>query len=388
MNAWGLSAVVGAMLAPLALPTHAQLGNFLERVLPPALQGSAPGAARDAGVPGIVPRNSPSAAMAGGAPPPIRHKDVIAELQPDRECKRPQERFNVVEKAVEYGGTAASLRLEHLIRSDFRRDDLTKEDREMLRYLAHTTVWLPVEVENRLGDAFDLTSRQAQGSGTEIDSNPAERVEARIAQLLGAVQDFPGKIKLVVDAGMHDGAVARFGGVILFSEPFATAMSQTPGSGDLILAHELSHIYKRHAIKQMQFQLLSTDEGWDLARKILQRAMRGASFDPIRDGMFVVTTVPQLIGFVRSVQLQFSREQELEADACAVIWLRAVSADPARAWDAFVASMAGQPSQAGGYASSHPPTAEREANFKNKVEGRSVGVKAPSRRPVRPPARQ
>ena len=386
MNAHNLSVTLAASMALLVGPAQAQFGGLLDKVLPPVLRGVAPETPPNGKAPPVVPRDTPSAAIAGGAAPAARHKNVTAELQPDRECKRPQERFNIFEKAVEYGGTEASMRLEQLIRSDFRRSELTKEDREMLQYLARTTVWLPVEVESRLGDAFALTSRHPQQEAdNELDRGEQQAViEKRIDQLRGAVPDFPGRIKLVVNPQMPDGAQARFGGLIELSTPFLQAISQDPANGDLVLAHELSHVYKRHAIKQMQFQMLSTDEGWDLARKVLQRATHGASIDPIRDGMFMVTTVPQLIAFVRSVQLQFTREQEFEADACAVVWLRAIGVDPARAWDAFIASMATSSSEPGSYASSHPPTAEREANYKNKVAGRtSVAGKTSSRRAPR-----
>ncbi len=369
MNGLRLAVVVGAMLLALSAPAQAQLGGFLDKVLPPALRGGATDANPASNAPAGVPRDAPSAASATGAPSALRRKDVTAELQPDRECKRPQERFNIAEKVVEYGGTEARLRLERLISSDFRYDELTQEDREMLQYLARTTVWLPVEVESRLGSLFDLTSGRAnERGGNELDRGEwQDKIEKRADQLRAAVPDFPGRIKFTLSPDLPDGAQARFGGVIQLSTPFLQAISANQVNGDVVLAHELSHVYKRHAIKQMQFQLLSTDEGWDLARKVLQRALRGASVDPIRDGMFVMTTVPQIFGFVRSMQLQFTREQEFEADACAVVWLRAIDADPTRAWEAFVATMVGTASQPSSYARSHPPTGEREANYRNKV---------------------
>lgn len=338
--------------------SHAQLGDLLKKLAPTgAGRPQAPDQAASAGqleTQSLITRKSP--------------QEIELELAPDRQCNRPQERFNIAEKLVEFGGAEAALRLHRLIESDFKFDDISPEDRRMLRYLAQTTVWLPVEVETKLGALFDLAS-SASGGGdqelTPLEKDSLEEVQAHTAKFRALTTDFPGDISLKLNPELGDGAFAKFGGRIQLSRNMLQTMSERPAGADLLLAHEMAHVYKRHAIKHLQFSLLSSREGWELGKKVLQRAQRGTQVDIFRDGLFTLTVVPQLISFVRGLQLKFNQEQELEADACAALWLRAAQQDPARAWreyrEAFAASLGSAGPES--YASSHPTTEQRESNF-------------------------
>ena len=372
----GRGAAGAAVCAALASgPACAQFGDFIK-----ALQGAGKAASQaDAGVErntrnsellpsvtggsGTGQTNAATATASGKRPgaQPRQAGDMIA----DRQCSKPEERFNVMEKAAEYGGTEATLRLERLVKSDYKYDALTPDDRKMLQYLATTTIWVPVELETKLAGAFDaMSSKDAKEQQTELLARRRDAVEARLNRLKGAVSDFPTAIRVVVTDQLSDGAAAKFGGVIVIAQSFTESMSEHVEGGDLVLAHELSHTYKRHPIKKLQFELLSSREGWDLGKKVLGRAIRGATFNPIEDGVFLVRTVPQLVSFVRSVQLVYSQEQELEADACAVLWLRATGDDPAKAWSEFVKNFASADSD---YAKTHPATTLRAANFNTKI---------------------
>ncbi len=360
----------------LALPAQAQLLELLKNLAPTA-----------AGIPAKPAEPAASAALntlstANSKTPEAaaRKAQIEIELAPDRQCKKPQEKFNIAEKLMDYGGSEAALRLERLIASDFKYDDITKEDRELLRYLAQTTVWVPVELEARLGSAFDLVSSRGGDALTPVEEDAFKDVQGQLGKFRALTTDFPADPKLRMNPELADGAFAKFGGLIQISRTMLQTMSERPAGADLLLAHELAHVYKRHAVKRMQFELLSSRDGWELAKKVLQRANRGASFDPLRDGLFAVTVVPQLIAFVRNLQLNFSSEQELEADACAAHWLKAAGQNPTLAWNEFRDSMAASGGNEQGYARTHPPTAEREANFIIKVTAKP----APPPRPPKP----
>jgi len=376
--------LIAALLAAATPAAQAQLGGLLEKLVPPALRAS------DAAPPppGAVPAaGTQSQVLAGEAPPVGPRKDIRPEMQPDADCSRPQERFNVAEKLAEYGGAEATLRLQRLIETDYRYSDLKPEDREMLQYLARTTVWVPAEVETKLGQVFTGAGRFF-GGGTdkpsELDQAALAEIEGRLNRLRGTVTDFPGTITLRVNKQLADGAYARFGGVIELSERFLAGLTEAPQAADFLLAHELSHVYKRHAMKHLQFTLISTDEGWELGRKLLQRAQRGLAVDPVRDGLFMFTTVPQLVEFVRGLQLKFGREQELEADACSKVWMGGIGVDPFAAWDAYRVTLGANSDQSDRYVASHPSDAEREARFKRPPGPPKKGDPAAGKRPRKP----
>lgn len=351
------------LLSPSA--SQAQVGELFRRLLP-GLGASAPAPGSPAAT---------EAASAQAAPvKPI--KDIRSEMAPDTQCNRPRERFNIGEKLAEYGGAVAALRLQRLISSDFQFADLKPEDHQMLRYLAQTTVWLPAEAETKLGAIYDgATGLFGFGrSVDELDRLAMDDIEQRLNRLRGIVSDYPADIRLTLDKDLKDGAFARFGGVIQLSKRFLNGLSDASTGADFLLAHEVSHIYKRHAMKSLQFMLISSGEGWDLAKKILQRAQRGMEIDPIGDGVFLFTTIPRLIEFVRSVQLHFGRDQELEADSCSTVWLKGIPTDPIDAWNNYHAKLGVNTS----YSVEHPSTEEREARFKRKVANAPVAPAAPS----------
>ena len=370
------NATLGCAALVLAVPAHGQLGGLLDKIIPPGLRASDAANAPPAPTPSkpdtTVAPGTTSAVLAGEAPPVGPKKNIEPEMQPDINCNRPRERFNIGEKVLDYGGTAAALRLERLVQTDYKYSDLKPEDEAMLKYLAQTTVWVPPGIESRLGSIYTLaTGRFGSGNKlSELEQAALQTVEARLKVLKGAVADFPADIQLSVDKSLPDGAFSKFGGVIQISERFLTGgLTERPEGGDFVLAHEMSHVYKRHAVKDMQFKLISSNEGWDLTRKVLQRAQRGLALDPIADGLFVLGTVPKLIDFVRSMQLKFNRDQELEADACSTVWLKDIGVDPIAAWDAYRATVGANADNPASYSASHPTTPEREARFKRKAAG-------------------
>lgn len=375
------AALLAASLC-LALPAQAQFLELLKNLAPTAAGIPAKPAESAAS----APLNTLSTANSSSTSAAARKAKIESELAPDRQCNRPKEKFNIIEKLTDYGGSEATLRLERLIASDFKYDDLSKEDREMLRYLAQTTVWLPVELESKLGSAFDLAASRGGDELTPIEEDAFKEVQAQLDKFRALTTDFPAETKLRMNPELADGAFAKFGGLIQISRNMLQTMSERPAGADLLLAHELAHVYKRHAVKRMQFELLSSRDGWELAKKLLQRAQRGASFDPLRDGWFAITVVPQMISFARELQLNFSSEQELEADACAAHWLKTAGLNPTLAWNEFRDSMAASASGGNeqGYGRTHPPTAEREANFVVKLKGKPPAATAAATAPIKP----
>jgi Zn-dependent protease with chaperone function len=343
------------ILVCCALGTGSAHAQFSLKDLTDRLQSAGNPSPRPAADPQAIAKASPVKA----------NPAVASEMAPDINCSRPRERFNVAQKIVDFGGQAATLRMERMLASDFAFTDLKPEDKEMLRYIAQTTVWVPAEVESKLGGLYE-TGGGLLGFGrakpTDDEQSALDAIEARLNKLRTAVSDYPAEIYLRLDKTLADGAFARFGGLILLSPRFLNSLEDTDQGASFLLAHEVSHVYKRHALKRIQFLLISSDEGWSLTKDLLGRAMRGSELS-VKDAIFAVTTVPKLLDFVRGVQISFGKDQELEADACSVVWLQAIQVPPAQAWSAYK-SVLGESSS---YATEHPTSAERERRFLGKA---------------------
>lgn len=380
--------IAAVLLACAALPCAAQLPE-LPFKLPSFLQGAASAPAQNEPSPppaAAKPQLAPKSALerAGTGQSAVKASPAaLSDLKPDIDCSRPQEGFDVVAKVVEYGGENARRRLDRLVATDFRYDDLTPEDRAMLKYVAYTTVWVPPALESKIGSVY---SALAAGPGDESYSPSARRSQERIVLLKQQVADFPGEIKLLVRKDMPSGAAAQAGGLISIAQGFVSDLEAQPSARDLILAHELSHVYKRHSLKEIQYQLVSTSAGFSIAKRLLGRSMQGGGGNMLVEALGSVQLGFELVSFVRGLQIRFSRDQELEADACAAVWMKRAQMDTNDAWKAFE-TVAASPGQAGSYFEQHPSSAERRARFvaATKRQGAPAAPNKPAAAAAQPP---
>jgi len=347
---------------PIAIPGASQMKGLLSNMLAPAASAPAPTAAP-----------APAQAGQGGGALVLKASpQALNELQVDRLCLKVEERFDVWEKAAEYGGVQAQLRLNALLASNFEHADLTQADKDLLRYLAYTTVWVPASVESGIGTAWATLSSagndgKAEPSGRS-QRKALQRLNERLTAMRSGIDGFPGGARLVLDNDLRDGAFARVGGIVVVSPRFLSLMDEKDAVRDVVLAHELSHLYKRHTIKELQYKLVSSSAGWKIARKALARvspsSAGGAAM--LRDGLGYGILVADLVSFMRGNQIDYSREQELEADACAMQWLGRMDISPREAWQAFAGILAYSSASQGhetSYESLHPSPAERDANI-------------------------
>lgn len=290
-------------------------------------------------------------------------KKAEDELKPDRTCSRPLEKFDILAKAAEYAGVEAQLRLKRFTTSDFKYADLTPEDKKLLNYLAVTTMWVPLGIELYVARAYDAVTGKKE-TLLPMQAPSKARMEGTLILLRSQVVGFPGNVRFEVNQTVADGVFAQLGALITTSPAFLDLMDLNTDARDLLLAHELSHVYKRHRLKQLQTRLAATPEGFELARKLMGMSM-DQSANPVASLTFLATAGPKLVAFYREADLKFSREQELEADACAAIWLQRAGIDRCAAWRGFVMIAP----KDGAYAPTHPTNAEREENYMRKLDG-------------------
>lgn len=349
-----------ALCTLIAMPADADLLDTFKKWIP--IPGSSPPA----------PEVSESVANAPVVQPP---KDYQSEMAADRNCSRPRDKFNVADKIADYGGTAATLRLQRLITTDFQYSDLKPEDKQMLQYIAQTSVWVPPEVEDKLAAVYDKSKGffKREAPLNELEELAFDDVRKRLERVRETVPEYPSEIRLKVDHELKDGAFARFGGLIQISDRFLNGLGDAGAGADFLLSHEVSHVYKRHSIKGIQFTLISSSEGWNLAKQVL-RGVPGIGnqgsdmFREVKDIVTGLGAIPALMEYVSSVQINFTKDQELEADACSVEWLRALKVEPKKAWADYQDILGANST----YDALHPSTAQRKASFDNRVDQKAV----------------
>jgi hypothetical protein len=328
--------------------------------------------------PAAGPALSASAVAAAASGALMTNPAAEDELKPDRSCSRPLEKFDIMDKALDYGGTTAQLRLQRLISSDFKYSDLTPDDKKLLHFIAETTIWVPLDVETYLARAYEKTAGKAPAL-KPIQKAAVEEDRERLKLFRDQVLGLPGDIRFEVRNDLSDGAYAELGALIVTSPTFLTLMEENPQARDLVLSHELSHVYKRHRLKQLQSRMVSSASGFDLAKKLMNSSPSQASTNPIYMVTFAATTGPALWDFYQQADLAFTKDQEYEADACAAIWMKRAQVDPCAAWRGFVKIAP----KDGAYAETHPTTEEREENYR-RLNGAACAVAAPTKTSAEP----
>lgn len=298
-------------------------------------------------------------------------KLAINDLQTDIQCEQVTEDRDIWGRAMRYGGEEAKARLRTFISSDFEHADLTPADREFLRYLAYTTVWVPSDVEVALGKLYLKLAGAMDDEDTRIRIVRMQQdSQHRTDSLIKKIHGFPGEATVMHDKDIKDGAVARVGNLIVVSQTFLLKMDASEEIRDFVLAHELSHLYKRHTIKELQYRLISSAEGWELAKELLaqfksSQALQSKDvFDIIDETISFAARAEELYQFFASQQLTYSQEQELEADACGLRWLANEGVDTFKVWHEFEEMLVhDKPEYDGpGYVDYHPTSEARKIN--------------------------
>lgn len=204
---------------------------------------------------------------------------------------------------------------------------------------------LPPSVDRQLGEA---AARQLALSGQVLREGPAaEAVRILGARLVAAAGPQPFAFRFEVLRHPAVNAFAAPGGlVVVHTGLLAEAASPDELAG--VLAHEVTHVLRRHSLRQLLFQvgLFTT-----------LRLMVGVP-DGVGDA---------LAGVLADLSaLRFSRDQEREADEGAVALL-ARARLPADGLVDFFERLARRGSQPPALLSTHPPSAERAASLRRLI---------------------
>jgi beta-barrel assembly-enhancing protease len=207
---------------------------------------------------------------------------------------------------------------------------------------------MPTSIDTQIGQQVH---QQLAASGGILKDGPAvDAVRATSERLLAHLpnRDFPFRFEVVNDASVN--AFAAPGGLVVVHTGLlakATSVDQLAG----VLAHEITHVTRRHSLRQMVFDLgLTTSLRWLFG---------------VPDGVAVTLagTAANLSG------LKFSREQETEADSGGVELLQKARL-PTSGLRSFIAELAGEPGGIPAFLSTHPADEERSAMLEKLIAER------------------
>lgn len=206
------------------------------------------------------------------------------------------------------------------------------------------TPLIPTSWETALGES--VVQQLAPADRRCADSRLRDSVDGIVARLAAARPDSPYRVHVtVVDGPVFNAFAAPGGQIVLFRKMLQSAERPEELAG--VLAHEMQHIYRRHAMKA-------------LVRDLSIAAIVGAVFGDITGiGALAVAAGRTL------TTLHYSRETETEADMEGLRLLQAARIDPA-GMVRFFETLKKHTGDAGlpAYLSTHPDTEQRLAEMK------------------------
>ena len=203
---------------------------------------------------------------------------------------------------------------------------------------------IPTSWETALGES--VVQQLAPIDRQCADGRLKDSVDGIVARLAAARPDSPYRFHVtVVDGPVFNAFAAPGGQIVVFRKMLQSAENPEELAG--VLAHEMQHIYHRHAMKA-------------LVRDLSIAAIVGAVFGDITGiGALAVTAGRTL------TTLHYSRETESEADREGLRLLQAARIDPA-GMVRFFETLKKQTDASGlpAYLSTHPDTEQRLAEMK------------------------
>lgn len=249
-----------------------------------------------------------------------------------------------------------------------------KKQFDDLRVLARQKVWLPVAGERKVGEWMDQKYRKESliVEPSELPRSLRPRFETAQRVLDGVVAtlpaDNPYTFTLAATRADESNASISPGGFVYITTGMLQDKTLDRDDLALRLSHEVAHLTRRHALKELQVKMVDALE----VGKGLKPLMEFTG-DPTR-GM------ETLFGTVKATELMFQRfdqVQELEADACgAYLLVRQPGVDAKGAVKRFATARAGTGGQ--GWDVSHPAPEERERVMTAQLEpaARTGGTQA------------
>lgn len=213
-------------------------------------------------------------------------------------------------------------------------------------------------IEAEYGVGADMAAVVRARTGVEADPALQALLDRIVRDLAGVVRNRLHRFEVGVVGDEQPTAYALPGGFIFVTAALADLCGRDRDELGFVVAHEMAHVIRRHAVN----------------RVLRQTAWSAASM--MTPGRGVVAPWLRQVG-IAWLERAYSREQEFEADALAVLMTRAGGFDPYGAMRLFERFRRLEPAGAarlGAYLSTHPRVDDRMAALRPRLAaGRARG---------------
>lgn len=253
----------------------------------------------------------------GNSPTKVKDIDEVFSLSArefDPSCKSMIEPFGTTDSLLSLGKLGAKLAINNAS-ARYGFGGQAMDLRGTLRLAGKNLNWLPMEAERMLGERMHA-DMVADFLDPERKANKAavSRANQIMQTLLASVkEEMPYKFQIDVRKASGN-AQALPGGFLVIDRDLVT-LPKNEDKAYFALAHELAHVLQRHETRALQARMTDSVDSLDGLRKLI-------------DG--VNSTPGNVMAYSNEIMTRFvvfSKEQEMQADACAVRLLDAALHD-------------------------------------------------------------
>lgn len=250
----------------------------------------------------------------------------FGSTQLDEDCAQPFDSANPFIMAVEMSAILQTPRLDDALSkllkvSPESTSQQRQKQRELLKQTAKHKVWLPVAAETAIGQQLHQALVQQRVILPDEQLHPRDLARlrqirqsvGRLVQALPANQPYTFQVHATRDRA--SALAAQMGGFVYVSEGLLRDRGLQDADIALRLSHEISHVTKRHVLRDFQTKAV---DAFNLTNWTLQDLQR------LNDGQAVLDLVRQRFSLMQALSKTFDHGNELEADSCAIGLLRQV----------------------------------------------------------------
>jgi len=178
---------------------------------------------------------------------------------------------------------------------------------DRLREKAKKANWLPLDAEVMYGET--IHEKKMEKNIRILDRNNKRSYvrklyaegDAALARVLASIdEEYPYEFKLFIVDDRSVNAEAIPGGYL-----YVNAGVFKTDYVELVMAHEVAHVLRRHTTKELQARLVDSVETADDLKKLVSASREG-------------DVILEKVLLLKKAIVQYSKQQELQSDACAV----------------------------------------------------------------------
>lgn len=259
------------------------------------------------------------------APPalPRKGKVELAAVAQDERCEKVFEPTSPLTMAADLisGWATAAMRQQQ----QGGRKPVEQEMRARFKAMSRTQTWLPIEIEEMLGDTMLGKKSLVDEAEMQTGRNAAkyQRTRALFERIVGALPpDTAYRFRLHFSRDTSLNLEALPGGHVVVN---TAALDAKPELVAALFAHEIAHVTKRHYTREIQGYIADTVTVTEVVSAL-------ASGKPDKQRAAAWFTG---VHYLDKLFSKFYEDQELEADACIPRFLKAAGVDYEAAMLAF-----------------------------------------------------